>query len=95
MRHTGEGVIGLSQIDHDTRKAAAGNDVEALSRASARFYFSSIAGLLGRDWVESQAELLEFITQGREADAASSAREHIIHTGQAVSRLRDGVSPGN
>lgn len=72
------------------RMTARNSVLEALSlglEKRARFYFSPIAGLLGRDWVENQAQLVDLVAAGETDEAAASARQHIVNTGIAASRL--------
>ena len=78
----------LRATAHNTVLAAVSLGLEK----RARFYFSPIAGLIGDEWVESQARLVDFITRGQAEEASASARQHIVQTGEAVARLLGDVS---
>jgi DNA-binding GntR family transcriptional regulator len=53
----------------------------------ARFYYSTVASQLGRDWVDVHEQLVQLIAD-READAAAAClRRHIEDTGLAVREL--------
>ena len=53
----------------------------------ARFYYATVAGQLGRDWAAVHQQIVEAIAEGDADRAGSLVREHIEHTGEAVSRL--------
>ena len=69
-------------------RAAARNHVLATLSADlqkrARFYFSMVAGDLGRDWVELHAAVAEAVAAGDAEEAARLSRQHILDTGTAV-----------
>lgn len=72
------------------RKTARNSVLGSLSlglEKRARFYLSPIAGLLGRDSVENQALLVDLVAAGESDGAATAARQHIVNTGHAASRL--------
>jgi DNA-binding GntR family transcriptional regulator len=72
-------------------RAAAANEVLAALSADlekrARFYFSTVADHLGRDWVHTQEELVGHVAAQDGPAAARLSSRHILHTGQAVARL--------
>ena len=71
--------------------AAAHNSVLELALASlakrARFYYATVAGQLGRDWAEVHQQIVDAIADRDPDTAGALVREHIAHTGDAVSRL--------
>lgn len=73
---------------YDRMRSAAGNQVLATLSADlqkrARFYFSMVAGDLGRDWVELHAAVAEAVAAGDAEEAARLSRQHILDTGSAV-----------
>ncbi len=72
-------------------RAAAANDVLAVLSADlekrARFYFSTVADHLGRDWVHTQEQLVEHVSAQDGPAAARLASRHVLDTGEAVARL--------
>jgi DNA-binding GntR family transcriptional regulator len=70
---------------------AAHNSVLEVTLAAlakrARFYYATVAGQLGSDWAAVHGRIVDAVAE-RDADLAGSlVREHIEHTGQAVSEL--------
>jgi DNA-binding GntR family transcriptional regulator len=53
----------------------------------ARFYYATVAGQLGRDWAAVHQQIVEAIADEDADTAGALVREHIEHTGAAVSRL--------
>ena len=53
----------------------------------ARFYYATVAGQLGRDWAQIHQQIVEAIAEQDAETAGALVREHIEHTGAAVSRL--------
>ena len=73
---------------YDRMRIAARNDVLGTLSADlqkrARFYFSMVAGDLGRDWVELHAEVADAVAASDSDQAAALSRQHILDTGTAV-----------
>ena len=70
---------------------AAHNSVLDATLASlakrARFYYATVAGQLGSDWAAVHEQIVDAVADA-DADLASTlVRQHIEHTGQAVSEL--------
>jgi len=84
-------LIGTTSRFYDALRAAAHNTVmEATSAAlekRARFYFSAVTHQFGADWTHVHEELLNLVRGQRAEEAATLAREHIVHTGDAVRDL--------
>ncbi len=53
----------------------------------ARFYYATVAGQLGSDWAAVHQQIVEAIADGDADLAGTLVREHVEHTGQAVSEL--------
>ena len=53
----------------------------------ARFYYATVAGQLGRDWAAVHQQIVDAIADRDPDTAGALVREHIAHTGDAVSRL--------
>jgi DNA-binding GntR family transcriptional regulator len=70
---------------------AAGNAVLGAVSAGlekrARFYFGTVSGELGGDWVAVHHELAELIGAGDAEGAGAVARQHVLDTGKAVAAL--------
>ncbi len=72
-------------------RASAHNSVLEATLGSlakrARFYYSTVAGQLGRDWADVHGEVVEAVAARDTARAAALVQEHIQHTGRAVREL--------
>jgi DNA-binding GntR family transcriptional regulator len=75
----------------DVLRQAAGNTVLAETSAGlekrARFYFSTVAHRLERDWTEVHEELLGLVRDRDGGSAEHVARRHVEDTGSAVRTL--------
>ena len=72
-------------------RAAAANHVLGTIAADlqkrARFYFYMVAADLGSDWVSLHEHIADLVAAGDADGAARLAREHVLHTGEAVAKL--------
>ena len=81
----------LSASFFDVLHRAAHNSVLELTLATlakrARFYYATVAGQLGSDWAAVHEQIVDAVG-GRDPERAGTlVREHIEHTGRAVSDL--------
>jgi DNA-binding GntR family transcriptional regulator len=53
----------------------------------ARFYYATVAGQLGSDWAAVHEQIVDAVAASDADRAGTLVREHIEHTGQAVSDL--------
>jgi len=71
--------------------AAAHNRVLDVTLATlakrARFYYATVAGQLGSDWAAVHEQIVDAVADADADRAGTLVREHIEHTGQAVSEL--------
>ena len=69
--------------------AAAHNSVLDVALATlakrARFYYATVAGQLGSDWAAMHQQIVDAIADADADRAGALVREHIEHTGEAVS----------
>ena len=63
------------------------DDTSTALEKRARFYFSTVAGQLGDDWIGVHETLLDLVDRRRADEAAAVASDHIVNTGAAVRAL--------